>query len=1417
MVPQTAAISLKNGKCAPLNDLPNPKQNVRRLFVASPPTTIMVFLATLVLFLPTHIDASETVYMLARVGTCATLPAIYSGSEQWQAVYSNSPNRGPHAVAIEECKTAAKKILIGALEIQKNHSALNNKNPKGCFVASSKNGPLNTGSNGLSYNFHFASTGNCTTRKMCICKYIGPSKCTITDASQENVNDCVCGTNLCTETTGRFCYGPTSWCSSNQGKMLWPIGSLVQETCITAAQGQKTPPNRGFITSRENCENGVGRSSAEFYNSQPIQQTLTATSDTAGCYRASNGDWVLNTDLTVTQTCKIINSGTTDFDALTGTTRACLCAFVGPLCRDIGPASTTGGNQCACGTELCPASSSGYNYCQNDECITDRIPYCQESDHWSDLENGVTQLDGGCQLQEPVMIDGGNNLTLLGSSVAVDEPFVRIVAAEGRGHFEITGGYVRLVRLILTSNGESQKDHGGLIHIHGSSTAPAYLSIQFCNLEHGEQGGFTAQDGGGFIYVAERSEVLIHNTKMSGAMVKNSGGAIYIQGDDVHPPMVNITSSIVKFCGAENEYGGGIYSTGKSIINVQSSTFDSNFGAIGGAVSAFDGATLNVNDILFYDNTAATHGGAIYASGRLNTINIDGSKFQENKAVQGQDIYIDMQGQDIYIDKPTNDGTTLNLLGTKNEFDIGKNPGNCSSSFCIKSGCTNPYTYTNHQTTQFYEPTVCIDNTCAVGKYGGESITGEFMCYACSTGTYNDVASATKCKNCSVGKYQNETARTSCKACPAAKYLPAIATQRSDISDCQDCSPGTYNDHTAAARCKNCTSGKYQNDTASTSCKACPVGKNLPAGAPRNDINDCQDCLPGTYNDETAVAICKVCTPGQYQNNTASTACTLCPPGTTLVTRGTSMEHDELSDCEDCGVLQFNPFKGHAEKCYLCMTAKTTGSSQCDGCDPGKFKIKITLSDGNTTQKCHVCPSGYYSEKQNTAACDECPLGYFARQNNSKGILRYDRCQSCPRGTFGVATKAINLLEGCDNCTSGTYSEVEAVDAANKCKGCPKGKWSAAFGVAKESACINCGTGTYGLVNGSAVAETSCKKCGRGRFLGQVGASGHESCLECPEGFVQNKTGQAFCLPCTPGSFIRQSGAAECSKCAVGRASTEVARTSECANCTEGRYQSKPGTTACLGCIPGQYQSQQERKNCTKCTVGRASDTIARKKQCDVCTKGRYQSKPGTTACLDCLPGQHQNEKEQTTCQNCPSGWYRSANDKDRTQCLQCKIGETTGIQTGGATACIGCGLGEFGNASRLCYKCKANQYQDKRLSSRCKTCENEGELPNEGKTACVKPTYKTKTSCDYNTQYLNDTGKSRLLFEVVVSRCFIRGRTKSYNIPSHFPQTPIPTNTIATLVLWAPRAREISPGQMSRRCTGGGVSMPTNQHPRPV
>ena len=109
MVPQTTAISFKNGKSAPLNNFPSPKQNVRRLFAASPPTTIMVFLVALVLLLPARGNASETVYMLARTKTCATLPAIYSGTVElpqiWEPIDSGDS-------AVHECKKAANSLLL---------------------------------------------------------------------------------------------------------------------------------------------------------------------------------------------------------------------------------------------------------------------------------------------------------------------------------------------------------------------------------------------------------------------------------------------------------------------------------------------------------------------------------------------------------------------------------------------------------------------------------------------------------------------------------------------------------------------------------------------------------------------------------------------------------------------------------------------------------------------------------------------------------------------------------------------------------------------------------------------------------------------------------------------------------------------------------------------------------------------------------------------------------------------------------------------------------------------------------------------------------------------------------------------------------------------------------------------------------
>ena len=58
---------------------------------------------------------------------------------------------------------------------------------------------------------------------------------------------------------------------------------------------------------------------------------------------------------------------------------------------------------------------------------------------------------------------------------------------------------------------------------------------------------------------------------------------------------------------------------------------------------------------------------------------------------------------------------------------------------------------------------------------------------------------------------------------------------------------------------------------------------------------------------------------------------------------GAAIDHDSLSDCQECDILEYNPFEGHDQDCYTCLTAKKKGSIQCDGCDPGKCLAVVAV------------------------------------------------------------------------------------------------------------------------------------------------------------------------------------------------------------------------------------------------------------------------------------------------------------------------------------------------------------------------------------------------------------------------------------------------------------------------------------------
>ena len=157
--------------------------------------------------------------------------------------------------------------------------------------------------------------------------------------------------------------------------------------------------------------------------------------------------------------------------------------------------------------------------------------------------------------------------------------------------------------------------------------------------------------------------------------------------------------------------------------------------------------------------------------------------------------------------------------------------------------------------------------------------------------------------------------------------------------------------------CMTCAPGQVFQPSDQT-CLTCSAGQ-----AATTVTSACALCPVGTYQSETAATSygCTTCAPGKYQNATGQQQCRKCAAGKYLSTAATAEFHDEASDCEDCGVLQFNPFEGLAEECYLCLTARTTASTTCDGCSPGTYK--------NQTGDCNTCPSGFFTAKINLRSC----------------------------------------------------------------------------------------------------------------------------------------------------------------------------------------------------------------------------------------------------------------------------------------------------------------------------------------------------------------------------------------------------------------------------------------------------------------
>ncbi|XP_061175426.1 uncharacterized protein LOC133184388 [Saccostrea echinata] len=163
-----------------------------------------------------------------------------------------------------------------------------------------------------------------------------------------------------------------------------------------------------------------------------------------------------------------------------------------------------------------------------------------------------------------------------------------------------------------------------------------------------------------------------------------------------------------------------------------------------------------------------------------------------------------------------------------------------------------------------------IKNCTSPGQYRNPA---DNQCTDCPVGTYNDYKWQDSCTNCPQGyttKTRGMTSRENCtRDCPSGQYeLQGV---------CQVCQQGTYRDKTEGFECKPCPAGYTTQGTGATSRSDCSI-TNCNAGEFFNDqLQRCELCGNGTYQDQPRSSSCKSCgTEGYFTVNMGSTSISDC-------------------------------------------------------------------------------------------------------------------------------------------------------------------------------------------------------------------------------------------------------------------------------------------------------------------------------------------------------------------------------------------------------------------------------------------------------------------------------------------------------------------------------------------------------------
>jgi len=191
-----------------------------------------------------------------------------------------------------------------------------------------------------------------------------------------------------------------------------------------------------------------------------------------------------------------------------------------------------------------------------------------------------------------------------------------------------------------------------------------------------------------------------------------------------------------------------------------------------------------------------------------------------------------------------------------------------------------------------------------------------------------------------------------CSTCSMTSFCPAHNVYSGGVceqgvciagtagSPCKECLPTTYQDQSAQTECKVCPNGWYQDQLGQSSCKTCPTNM-----IPLSNKLDCE-CISG-YSGSP----CTACAAGRFSSDNS---CEACPNG---------WAQDQLgqAECEECAAGEIST----GEVCSPCAagTEPSADKTSCDQCEAGKISSGIL---------CEYCPDSTYQDQVGQSTCKSC-------------------------------------------------------------------------------------------------------------------------------------------------------------------------------------------------------------------------------------------------------------------------------------------------------------------------------------------------------------------------------------------------------------------------------------------------------------